>query len=590
MAFGLSQKRLSSPHENVFTVGIGGAAGDGSLEAGASLAQLLTDVGFEAFVGLDYPSLIRGGHNYSRVSFSGEKMYEDHTALDVLIALTEETLKIHRNELHRDAVVLADSFEKSDFEKFGKNAVVLPMKEFAQQIGAPPITRSSVALGAACYLLGFQLSQITAVLKDVFKNKSMEANVKLGEMGYAHMEKLGFRHWKKLTPVRTAPAELLDGNTALAGGLVAAGLEYYFAYPMTPSSGILHYLAKQQKEYNIKVIQPESELAVINMALGAAYAGKRTAIGTATGGFALMQEAFSLAGMAELPLVVAVSQRYAPATGVPTYTSQGDLQFVLHAGHGEFPRIVLAPGDPDEAFACGARALNLAWKYQAPVIVLLDRQLSESLETTQLDLRIAAAEVPVERGKILEKAPERYGRYRITDDGVSPMLFPGTPGAIVKADSYEHDEDGITTEEADMVKEMNEKRGAKAEAIAKELSRDAAQGGADAAVKIYGDPKSRNVVVFWGSTKGAVLEAAKYMEKPAKLVQIVWLEPFDVKRVVGELAGARMIVDVEANCTAQLAALIREKTGIAVQKKILRYDARPFDPLELAEKIEKIFS
>jgi len=567
-----------SPHENIFTVGIGGAAGDGAREAGASLAQFLTDLNFEVFVGFDYPSLIRGGHNYSRISFSGEKVHTDHAALDVLVALDETTLKIHKDELHKDTVVLADSFEKDDTDRFGANAIVLPMKEFAQKIGAPPITRTSVALGAACYLLGFSLQDMIPVITDIFKDKSLEANLKLAEMGYEHLEKLQFRHWKKLAPRRTEKAELTDGNTAFGDGLVAAGLDIYFAYPMTPSSGILHYLAKQQKELKIKVIQPESELAVINMALGAVYAGKRVAIGSATGGFALMQEAFGLAGIAELPIAIAVSQRYAPATGAATYTAQTDLQFLLHSGDGEFPRIVLAPGDPTEAFACGADALNLAWKYQLPVIVVLDRQLSESLEAVPVP---DAKSVTIERGAILEQSPENYGRYKITDDGISPMAFPGTPGTVIKVNSYEHDESGLTTEEAKAIKAMNDKRFAKARGITGEL-------GKHEGVKVYGDKKSRNVVVFWGSTKGAVLEAAKYLAKPAKLVQVVWMEPFDAAKVAAELKDAKVIIDVEANHTAQLAALIREKTGILIEKKILRYDSRPFDPLELAEAINHL--
>ncbi len=569
----------ASSHENVLTVGIGGAAGEGAREAGASLAQLLAGIGFEAFVGFDYPSLIRGGHNFSRVTFSGEKVHCDHPTLDILLALDEETLRIHKDELNKDTVVLADAFEKEYAERFGTNVVVLPMKEFARKIGAPPITRTSVALGAVCYLLGVAPDDMAAALKKIFEGRSLDANPKLAAAGYEHLAGLNLRQREKLAPVsaspRTAATELLDGNTALGRGLVAAGMDIYLSYPMTPSSGILHFLAKQQKEYKIKVIQPENELAVIHMALGAVYAGKRAAVGTATGGFALMQEAFSFAGMAELPIAIAVSQRYAPATGAPTYTGQADLQFILHSGHGEFPRIVLAPGDPYEAFVCGADALNLAWKYQVPAIVILDRELSESLETVPA---LDPQSVKIERGKILEKVPENYNRYQITDDGVSPLAFPGTPGATVKADSYEHSEGGITTDEAEAIKKMSDKRFAKTQGIASELK-------SCEAIKVYGDKDSPNVIVFWGSTRGAVLEAAKYLAKPAKLLQIVWMEPFDAERVTAELADATMIIDVEANRTAQLASLIREKTGIKIDKKILRYDARPFDPMELAEEI-----
>ncbi len=555
---------------NVLTVGIGGAAGEGAREAGASLAQLLTDLGLEVFVGFDYPSLIRGGHNFSRVSFASDKVHCDHPTLDVLVALDDETLRIHTDELNKGAVVL------SEYEN--ANAVVLPMKKFAEEIGAPPITRTSGALGAVCYLLGVPSDDMAAALREIFKGRSLDANLKLAAMGYEYLKKLGLPQQEGLVAPDRSKAELLDGNTALGKGFVAAGMDIYFSYPMTPSSSLLHFLAKQQKEYKIKVIQPENELAVVHMALGAAYAGKRVAVGTATGGFALMQEAFSFAGMAELPIAFAVSQRYAPATGGPTYTSQSDLEFVLHSGHGEFPRIVLAPGDPQEAFACGADALNLAWKYQVPVIVVLDRELSESLETVPV---LDPQSIKIERGKILEKPPENYGRYQITDDGVSPMVFPGAPGAIVKASSYEHGEGGMTTEEAGAMKKMNDKRFAKLQNIVKEW------GGRDT-VKVYGDKDSPNVIVFWGSTKGAVLEAAKYLAKPAKLLQIVWMEPFDAEKVAAELAGAKMIIDVEANRTAQLASLIREKTGITIDKNILRYDARPFDPMELVETINAL--
>jgi 2-oxoglutarate ferredoxin oxidoreductase subunit alpha len=562
-------------HKEIHTVLIGGAAGDGVREAGVSLGQLLAKVGYDVFSSFDYPSLIRGGHNASRTSFSGKKITSDYANLDTLIALDEETVKLHLGELAEDGVVFADNFEDDDKKKLGARGVVLPMSAFARELKAPPIMRNSAALGATCYLLDLPLETMTLRLREIFKEKGYEANITLATMGYEYLEKMGFKHPKQLQHEKISEGkEFVDGNTAFAKGLATAGLNFYVAYPMTPSSSILHYLAQNQEALGIKVIQPENELAVINMALGMVYAGKRTAIGTAGGGFALMQEAFSLAGMAELPLVVAVSQRQAPATGSPTHTSQGDLRFAMHAGHGEFPRIVLAPGDPAEAFECGIMALNLAWKYQLPVIILLDKQLSENASTNILH----ADKPTIENGEILGNVDGRYGRYAITESGVSPMAFPGMPGLTVKADSYEHDEDGITTEDPKIVKAMSDKRFAKAKGIKKEMANSAA-------VKVYGDPKSKNVIVFWGSTKGAVLEAAKHLDKPAKLVQIVWLVPFDGEKVAEELKGAKKIIDVEANRTAQLASLIREKTGIEIRDKILKYDSMPFDTIELAMQI-----
>ena len=326
------------------------------------------------------------------------------------------------------------------------------MKYSVKKLTLPEITRNSVALGALCYLLDLPLLTMKQVLGKVFENKKPEANIKLAEIGYDHLALNKFRHSKKIQPSEPH-GEFLDGNMAFSRGLLKAGLDFYVGYPMTPASTILHYLAREQKKDGLKVIQPESELSVINMALGMSYAGKRVAVGSATGGFALMQEAFSFAGMAEFPLVVAVSQRQAPATGVPTHSSQSDLRFVIHAGHGEFPRIVIAPGDPVESFRAGDIALNLAWKFQVPVIVLLDKILSEHMMTCSIDYD----SVYIDKGKIAENTNENYGRYEYSEDGISPLAFPGTPNTIVKVTSYEHDEEGITTEETEEIKRMIEK-------------------------------------------------------------------------------------------------------------------------------------
>lgn len=548
---------LKDPHVEIFTVGIGGAAGDGVREAGSNLGLLLRDLGYEVYMSFTYPSLIRGGHNFARVSFSKEKVWNDHSKLDTLIALNEETIQLHRSELNENAVVFADSFEQANTQALGANAVALPMQSSIKELDAPAISRNSVALGALCYLLDLPLPKMIEILDLVFKEKKFEVNIKLAEIGYEHLQKTGFRHSKKLEP-REPDGEFMEGNKAFGKGLLAAGLDFYVAYPMTPSTSILHYLASKQKAAGLKVIQPENEISVINMALGMVYAGKRAAIGSASGGFALMQEALSFSGMAELPLVVAVSQRQAPATGMPTRSSQSDLRFVLHAGHGEFPKIVLAPGDPGEAFHAGADALNLAWKFQVPVIVLLDKILSEHMMTSQIDPSSVSAE---HNGSI---------------------IFPGTPGKVVKVTSYEHDEEGITADKPEDIKRMVEKRFEKAERIKAEMQNKET-------VKTYGDTASENAIVFFGSTKSPVLEASKYFDKPVKLVQITWLEPFDAERVKRELGGRRVIC-VEANHNGQLASLIREKTGIEITEKILRYDSTPFDPVELAEQINQMLN
>lgn len=568
---------MKKSHDSVFTVGIGGAAGDGIRESGATLGAVLTELGYESYFSFTYPSLIRGGHNFARISFSKDKVFCDHEALDVLIALNEESIVLHREEMSHDSVVFADSFEQKDLEIFKDNAVVIPMANTVKELNASPIMRNSMALGALCYLIDLDYRLMQDVLAKVFKNKQPEMNTKLADLGYELMKNKNFRHSKKIEPSEEKK-EFAEGNVAFAKGLIKAGLDFYLGYPMTPTTSLLQFIASQQKDTRIRVIQPESELAVINMALGISYAGKRVAIGSATGGFALMQEAFSFAGIAEFPLVVAVSQRQGPATGLPTYSSQTDLRYVIHAGHGEFPKIVIAPGDQEEAYYAGGQALNLAWKYQVPVIVLLDKLISEHSASADLGLR----DIKIELGKVAKNTDQNYGRYEITEDGISPLAFPGTANTIVKITSYEHDQHGITVEDPQQTETMLNKRFRKTETIKANI-------GDFETVKVYGDKESKDVIVFWGSTKGPVLEAyERYLEKEVKLVQIVWMEPFDTKRVMQELEGANKIIDIECNHNGQLAGLLKEKTGISVTDKILKYDARPFEPARIAEEIISI--
>lgn len=478
-----------NPQSDIFTIGVGGAAGDGVKKAGIKIASFLKDRGYEVYISFEYPSLIRGGHNFARLSFGKQKIWNDHSKLDVLIVSNEESVELHRRELKEGAKIIKD----------------IPLPKISEN---PDL---------------------------VLNNLNLEQNEPKGE--------------------------LIDGNTAFAKGLQMAGLDFYFAYPMTPSTSILHYLAGKQTKEGLKVIQPENEISVINMALGASYAGKRAAVGSATGGFALMQEAFSFAGMAELPLVIAVSQRQAPATGSPTHSSQSDLRFLIHAGHGEFPRIVLAPGDPEESFKFGAEAMNLAWKFKIPVIVLLDKILSEHMMTSNIE-RLTQPSLKATAGE-------------------EDLKIPGMPGEVVKVNSYEHDEEGYTVDKPEEIKRRVDKRFEKAKNIEAEMQNKEM-------VKIYGNGDEENAVVFFGSTKSPVLEASKYFNKPVKMIQIVWLEPFGVEKVKNELEGKKVIC-VEGNHNAQLASLIREKTGI-ICKSILKYDATPFDPIELAEQINTLWN
>ncbi|HSE34793.1 MAG TPA: 2-oxoacid:acceptor oxidoreductase subunit alpha [Candidatus Paceibacterota bacterium] len=569
-------------HARVFTVGLGGAAGDGIREAGLHFGELLKHQGYEICLTSYYPSLIRGGHNYSRLSFSREPVFADHRSIDLLVAVNAESVRFHAHELAPDAIVLVESAYLSDVKDVAPQAIAIPMKDIGAEKGGPKAAYPSAALGAFALALGVSEADLpgvlAAALSDLAGGKAI--NTTIAEEGYRRAREAGVPDRADMREGARVehPGDLIEGNKAVGEGFLAAGLEYYIAYPMTPATSLLHHLAKRAMEGKLKTVHPEDEITVINMALGVAYAGKRVAIGTANGGFALMEEAFAFAGVAELPLAIMVSQRQGPATGVPTHTGQSDLRFIVHAGHGEFPRLVIAPGDPEEAFNAAAAALNLAWKYQIPAIVLLDKHLSETYRTIAVD----PSKVAIERGKIGAGGAD-YQRYAFADDGISPMVVPGTPATCVKATSYEHDQFGIATDEPEKVKAMHDKRFAKLQGLASEFA-------SHDTVKTYGDPASDTVVLFWGSTKGAVLEAAKGISRPVKFVQILWMTPFDTERVTRELAGAKRIILVEGNRTAQLAGLLREHTGIVVTDTILRYDSEAFEPEALMQDLNRLLA
>ncbi len=552
---------------------IGGEAGDGVRRAGNLIGRVLNRHGLHVFILDDYQSLIRGGHNFSKIRASRQEIWSHYNQVNLIVALNRETIDLHEKDLVRDGCVLFDGDEVS-YDGPAK-ALSIPISMMVKEVEGIKIMRNSAAMGAIASLYGLDLGVVENVMVQAYGEKA-EKNVSLAKKGYEYAEK-NFEKLLEVGKVRKLAGHLLTGNEAIALGAVKAGLKVYAAYPMTPSTSILHYLAGLQDELGVVVLQPENEIGVINMALGSAYAGARSMVATSGGGFALMQEAVSLAGMSETPIVVVVCQRPGPSTGVPTYTAQGDLHFVLNAGHGDFPKIVLAPGDTEEAFYKGAEALNLAWKYQVPVLVLLDKHLSESYKTTVID----EGKVAKEGAKIAESPGGGYGKYAFTEDGISPLAFPGTPGAVVKAISYEHDEYGYTTEKVDEIVKMQEKRIQKLDAISREL-RD------KQTVGVYGDENADDFVVAWGSTKGAVLEAMKLIDRPLKFLQIIYLGPFPSLEVTKHLEGARQVVCVECNATGQLARLIRGETGYEISKTVLKYDARPFDPPTLAARIEEV--
>jgi 2-oxoglutarate/2-oxoacid ferredoxin oxidoreductase subunit alpha len=543
---------------------IGGKAGDGIRQAGQTLAKLLNRLGYRIFFYDDYPSLIRGGHNFSIIRASKKKIQAHNETVDLIIALNQDTVEKHKHRLNANGIILYDS------EKVEAQGVGIDFMGVVKELEGAPIMRNTAALGVLAKVLNIDWELLERVITDTIEKK-LDLNLKIAQSAYHRAEKAGLsvsRLDQKMLP-------LVSGNEAIALGAVQAGLDMYIAYPMTPASSILHYLAEHENDLGVVTIHPESEIGVVLMALGAAYAGAKTMVGTSGGGFALMTEALSLSGQGELPIVFVECQRPGPSTGVPTYTMQGDLSFVIHSGHGEFVKVVVAPGDAEEAFYLTGLAMNLAWKFQIPCFVLSDKHLSESIFSFDADPDKIKPEDP-----LLWESQGEYKRYLDTQNGISPLAFPGNSSATVKATSYEHDEYGLTTEDSEQIARMQKKRLRKKKTLEDELSRHEQ-------VKVYGNLESNTVLLCWGSTKGSCVEAAE--ELGLKVVQPLVLEPLPVEALKKALSDSDKIVNIEVNATGQLAAHL-SSYGICVDDMILRFDGRPFTVDFLIDKIKEVLS
>jgi 2-oxoglutarate/2-oxoacid ferredoxin oxidoreductase subunit alpha len=560
-----------------FSVLIGGKAGDGIAEAGRMIARVLNRLGYRLYQHVDSPSLIRGGHTYVLVRAHRGRVSAHRDHVNVLIALDDETVGRHRWRLKTGSVLVYDSEAVSPSalpERAQSLRNGVSVGAVIREEGGIPVMRNTVILGAFCKTLSIPWSVLEEVVVR-HQRKAREVNLRVARRGYDLTEERLLIHLPG-----AAPQPVLTGLQAVGLGLVAAGLQAYAGYPMTPSSGLLHFLAEQAPRFGLKVYQPEGEIAVMLMALGHAYAGERVAVGTSGGGFCLMAEGLSLAGQAELPIVIALGQRTGPSTGLPTYTAQSDLEFAINAGHGEFPRAVIAPGDVEQAYAWSTLALDLAWKYQLPVIVLGDRTLNDNAQSFSAeDVPRLPRLVPVVwNGEAMDARPDlAYKRYRLTGDGVSPLAFAGREGAVVKVNSYTHDEWGATTEDPATTVEMQEKLLRKGRAMARELDELPL-------VNVFGDAGASSAIVTWGSPTGALREIGELAG--VRVVQPVVLWPFPTRQLRQALAGATQVGVAEVNATGQLASLM-ERHGLRVDVRVNRFDGRPWGVGELRRQVEE---
>jgi len=567
--------------QDIFTLTIGGQAGQGIKAAGLLLAKIATRLGKHAYTYFEYPSLIKGGHNLTQVSISKEEVTAPRKNSEFWIALDQNTLNVHLAEFKDGCGIIFDGEKNYDLTQVNKksNLFPIPLSKLAKDVGGLQIMSNTVALGSATALLGADLQVFKDLLQDEFGQKSEEMiriNQLAAEKGYAYALE-HFADKKKTVLIKediVEPKIVANGNDTVALGAIAAGLQFAAIYPMSPISNMLHILAANQEKFGYIYKQPEDEISAINMAIGASFAGARSMTATSGGGFSLMVEGLGLAAMMETPIVIIDGMRPGPATGLPTWSAQGDLRFALHAHQGDFPRIVLAPGDPIEAFYLAMQAFNLADKYQTPVIILIDKNICEHDQSMPI---FDITDYKIDQGKFTTKKENGFERYKLSPDGISLRSVPGS-GNFFIGDSYEHDSVGYESEKIEDINSQMRKRMTKFATCATNE---------DLSPKLYGPENADITIVSWGSNKGSILQTLKDFPN-VNYLHITWMNPFPDKAVKTILEKAHLILNIECNYTAALGGLIKEKTGIEITDNLLKYDGRPIFPEEISEKLQSI--
>ena len=574
-------------------IGIGGAAGDGVASAGNTLAVSVARHGQAVFAYNSYQSVIRGGHSWLRLRISDKKPLNHGDQVDALIALNQDTLDRHLQELKAGGLALYNAGKlKLRYEPpKGVQLCPLPVSELTPAYAELPIMQNTVAVGAAIRLMGLDFTGLESVLQSTFAKKPqvVEMNVAAAKAGYdyaaAHFQPLS----KQLQKTSQKWA-LMTGNELMAMGAAFAGCKFYCAYPMSPATHILEWFAGHARELGICVRQVEDEISVINMSIGAGHMGVRSMCATSGGGLALMTEAIGMAGMIETPVVVVNVMRAGPSTGVPTKTEQADLNQAFGASQGDFPRIVIAPLSMSDCFKTPALAFNLAERYQCPVIILADLLLCEDNET--VDPAVLNTEFKIDRGELITEANaqvggEPYLRYKNTPSGISPRAIPGLPGHLYVSGSDEHDEDGVLISDVftDPVrrKKMVDKRARKMDTVLDHVPAPKLEGPAGAEVTLVG----------WGSTWGVIVEAVERLNQEgvsANHIQINLLIPFHVKEVTDILSKSKRIVIVENNFSGQFARHLRAETGLVATGHVRKYDGEPFEPKHVVAGVKDILS
>ena len=575
---------------------VAGRAGEGIDVTGVMFGKLCLRLGMHVFTYREYPSLIRGGHNTHQVHASFSPITCQQRLLDVLIAFNEEGITQHLDELSEHSVVLCeatqDGYDMTSYaQKTGARFFDVPLTNISREETGHFLSQNIVALAMSTWILGLSFETIKGVVQDQFKDKGEEVldkNLRALERGFAYAQEHLPQIRETITPKPT-PQLLLTCNHAIAMGAVAGGLQYFSAYPMTPTSDILHTLAGFQHHFPLVVKHVEDEIAAVNQAIGAAYTGVRAMTASATGGYALMVEGTSLAAVTEVPLVICVGQRPGPATGLPSWTCQADLQFILHAGHGEIPKVVLTPGSVEEHFTLTKHAMMLAEKYHLVVFILSDKFALESYASMPTPNAIQENQRASFAGgagdALFAQLPsdDSYRRFEVTEAGYSPRSIPGQPHGLGVTNSYEHDTFGYATERADITIEMNDKRQRKLTAVLPELPPPV----------MIGPAQAELTFVSWGSTRLVLERVVTLLNTPnhpqrANMIHLPCAWPFPAKQFTELTKSAKTLIMVEGNATGQMGQLIRQETGITFTRHIRRYDGRPFYAEDILQEVERI--
>jgi 2-oxoglutarate ferredoxin oxidoreductase subunit alpha len=560
---------------------VGGEAGQGIQTIGFVLGKTFSRGGLHVFADQDYESRIRGGHNFFRVRIKSSPVKAQSEKLDILVALDKPTIGLHRDEMKVNGLIMADR-ESLKLDAVDPTIMNVPLERLALEAAGDKIMGNSVALGAVLGLMGFPFETLAATLNWHFAKTPetvRQANAKAARAGYEYVRVHQPGSFQTTIPDGDARGRMfVNGNEAISLGAMAAGCKFVAAYPMTPITSVLEFLADKGLQYGIGVIQPEDEIAAINMVVGAGYAGVRAMTATSGSGFALMVEGLGLAGITETPAVIVLGQRPGPAVGLPTRTEQGELLFAIQAGSGEFPKVVLAPADAEEAFSLTAKAFNLAERFQIPVIVITDTHLANSYtDAAKFDL----SSIKIERGEWADPGSiVDYQRYHLTASGISVRLAPGQSQSVVAADSDEHNEFGHLTENVQIRTQQTAKRLKKYELIKKALAPPRFEQMVNAGITLIG----------WGSAYGAIMEASEILKSRGVANNILHLSeiwPFPAEFVTAALKAAPVSVVIENNFSGQLAYLIRAETGLMVTARINKWDGRPISANYILEALKR---